>query len=285
MSPKRRRKLRKRRPRVPLRKAMFVLPNLFTISSVFCGFYAIVLASGDPEPEQLYRATVAIFFGAFFDMADGRVARLTRTQSDFGLQLDSLADMVTFGVAPAVLVYKWGLSDLGSLGAFVAFCYVACAAMRLARFNVIASRGGGGASAFFTGLPTPLAAAVLVSLVMFHQREFSTAVTREVHIVLLVAVLSYLMVSHVRYRSFTGVRPPRVTFAEFSATVGAFLTLALSVRPSFALLSFVSAYVTYGMVDEVIFFRRRRDEQSQQSSGEKATTAPVSESSIENAET
>lgn len=237
---------------------MFVLPNLFTVSSVFCGFYAIVLASGDPGPEQLYRATVAIFFGTFFDMADGRVARLTKTQSEFGMQLDSLADMVTFGVAPAVLVHKWGLSGLGLLGAVVAFAYVACAALRLARFNVMAARGGGGGVAFFTGLPTPLAAAVLVSLVMFHQREFSTEVTRELNIVVLVAVLSYLMVSNVRYRSFKDVKPTTVTFVIFALTLALFLVLALWVRPSFALLSFVSAYVAYGLIEEVVFFRRRR---------------------------
>lgn len=239
---------------------MFVLPNLFTVSSVFCGFYSIVLASGEPGPEQLYRATVAIFFGAFFDMADGRVARLTKTQSEFGMQLDSLADMVTFGVAPAVLVHKWGLSGLGLLGAVVAFAYVACAALRLARFNVISIRGGGGGGgmSFFTGLPTPLAAMVLVSLVMFHQREFSTEVTREVNILVLVAVLSYLMVSNVRYRSFKDVKPTPITFIVFGFTLTAFLVLALWVRPSFALLSFVSAYVSYGLIEEVVFFRRRR---------------------------
>src|SRR4051794_37418047 len=96
-----------------LRRAMFVLPNLFTLSSIFCGFYAFVLASGDPGPKQFYQASLAVFFGLFFDMADGRVARMTRTQSDFGVQLDSLADLITFGAAPAVIVHKWGLTTLG----------------------------------------------------------------------------------------------------------------------------------------------------------------------------
>ncbi|MEM6732676.1 MAG: CDP-diacylglycerol--serine O-phosphatidyltransferase [Myxococcota bacterium] len=258
-----------------------MLPNLFTLSSVFCGFYAIVLASGEPGPEQLYRATVAIFFGAFFDMADGRIARLTRTQSEFGVQLDSLADMVTFGVAPAVLVYKWGLSDLGLLGAFVAFTYVACSALRLARFNVMTARGGGGGMAFFTGLPTPLAAALLVSLVMFHQRAFSTAAVREVQVVILVAVLSYLMVSNVRYRSFKGIKPSNLTFMVFGVTVSLFLVLALWVRPSFALLSFVSAYVAYGLIEEVVFFRRRRRDEE---NGREARP-DTNPDSIENVET
>lgn len=265
---------------------MFVLPNLFTISSVFCGFYAIVLSSGDPGPDQLYRATVAIFFGNFFDMTDGRVARLTRTQSDFGVQLDSLADMVTFGVAPAVLVYKWGLVDLGMLGALAAFAYVACAAMRLARFNVIAARSGGGSADFFTGLPTPLAAAVLVSLVMFHQRQFSTAVTREVHILILVAVLSYLMVSNVRYRSLKGVKPTAFTFNVFVMIMAIYLTLALWIRPSFALLAFVSAYVAYGLFEEVIFFRRRRRERLViDAASRDAKSSALTKTAVENAET
>ncbi|MEO1170705.1 MAG: CDP-diacylglycerol--serine O-phosphatidyltransferase [Myxococcota bacterium] len=265
----------RRRRRINLGKAMFVLPNLFTISSVFCGFYAIVLSSGDPGPVELYQATLAVFFGAFFDMADGRVARLTKTQSEFGTQLDSLADMVTFGVAPAVIVYTWGLSELGIAGAFVAFGYVACAAMRLARFNVIAARGGG-ASSFFTGLPTPLAAAVLVALVMFHQREFSREVTRHIQVVALVGILSYLMISNVRYRSFKDLRPSRSTFIVFGAVIIVFLTLALWVRSSFALLSFTSAYVVYGLIEEVVFFRRRRSEDKERK--------PVPAGPVENAE-
>ncbi|MEZ4272854.1 MAG: CDP-alcohol phosphatidyltransferase family protein [Myxococcota bacterium] len=133
---KRRRRLPRRRriaTRFNLGRALFVLPNLFTVSNIFCGFYAIVLICGEPGPEQFYRAGLAIFFGFFFDMADGRVARMTRTQSDFGVQLDSLSDMVTFGVAPALIVYRWGLSELGLWGIVVAFVYVACGALRLAR--------------------------------------------------------------------------------------------------------------------------------------------------------
>src|SRR2546422_10760021 len=99
-----------RRPRANLRKLMFVLPNLFTVSSIFCGVYSITLSAGEPTGDNFYRAAVAIFFGSFFDAFDGRVARLTRTQSDFGVELDSLADVITFGVAPAILVYKWALA-------------------------------------------------------------------------------------------------------------------------------------------------------------------------------
>lgn len=134
-----------------LRKLMFVLPNLFTVTSIFCGFYAITLCSGEAEPVQLYQAALAILFAMFFDGFDGRVARLTKTQSDFGMQLDSLADVMSFGAAPALLVYKWALAPMGFWGLFISFAFMACGAMRLARFNVLALRnphGGGAASSW-----------------------------------------------------------------------------------------------------------------------------------------
>ena len=99
-----------------LRDLMFVLPNLFTVSSIFFGFYAMTLCAGEASPPQLYQAALAIFFGLFFDGFDGRVARLTRTQSLFGQELDSLADVITFGAAPALLVYRWALHGLGLIG-------------------------------------------------------------------------------------------------------------------------------------------------------------------------
>src|SRR6187455_1209972 len=98
------------------RKLLFVLPNLFTVTSILCGFYAMTLCAGEAGPTQLYQAALAIFFAMFFDGFDGRVARLTRTQSQFGVELDSLADVVSFGVVPAMLVYKWALSSLGLVG-------------------------------------------------------------------------------------------------------------------------------------------------------------------------
>ena len=120
-----------RRPRVNLRKLMFVLPNLFTVSSIFCGIYSITLCTGDAASgDQFFRAAIAIFFGNFFDAFDGRVARMTKTQSEFGVELDSLADVITFGVAPAILVYKWALASMGMLGMAICATYAACGAIR-----------------------------------------------------------------------------------------------------------------------------------------------------------
>src|SRR6516162_6885449 len=121
-----------------LRKTYFILPNLFTLSSVFCGFFAITLCAGQPSMEGLFQAAISICFAFFFDLADGRVARLTKTQSNLGLQLDSLADVISFGAAPALLVYKWGLHRFGLLGTFLSFLFCGAAALRLARFNVLA---------------------------------------------------------------------------------------------------------------------------------------------------
>src|SRR5688500_6684124 len=126
------------RPRLDLRKTLFVLPNLITLCGVFCGVNAIRLVSKDaPTADDVYRAALLLIFAMFFDLMDGRVALMTRTQSAFGLQLDSLADIVSFGVAPALLVYKWVLHRMPLPGILCAFMFVACAAVRLARFNVL----------------------------------------------------------------------------------------------------------------------------------------------------
>lgn len=241
---------------INLRKAMFVLPNLFTVSSIFLGFYSMTLAAGDATPEQLYRAALAIFFAIFFDMFDGRVARMTRTQSDFGVQLDSLADVISFGAAPALLVYKWALAPLGFLGLFLSFCFAACGALRLARFNVLAARGDKASHRFFTGLPIPLAAGALVSVVIAHFRHYQgpTEPSAQVPIAVLVGLLSFLMVSTVRYRTFKDVHLSARSVATFLFVLAAAVVIGLVTRASFVLLAFAGAYILMGLV-ESIFFR------------------------------
>ena len=241
---------------INLRKAMFVLPNLFTVSSIFLGFYSMTLAAGDATPEQLYRAALAIFFAIFFDMFDGRVARMTRTQSDFGVQLDSLADVISFGAAPALLVYKWALAPMGFLGLFLSFSFAACGALRLARFNVLAARGDKASHRFFTGLPIPLAAGALVSVVIAHYRHYGapTDPTTHVPIAIGVALLSFLMVSTVRYRTFKETRLTPKSFATFGFLAAAGVVIGLATRASFVLLVYAGAYIVLGLV-ESIFFR------------------------------
>lgn len=179
------------------RKGVYLLPNLFTTGALFAGFYAIVAATnGAYEP-----AAVAIFISMIFDGLDGRVARMTNTQSEFGAQYDSLSDCISFGVAPALVAYSWALSTMGKIGWMVAFIYAACAALRLARFNVQIETAD---KRYFTGLPSPSAAALVAGMVWLGT---SAGIDRESSIVALVAAAitafaAIMMVSNVRYNSF-----------------------------------------------------------------------------------
>ncbi len=250
---------------INLRKAMFVLPNLFTVSSIFLGFYALVLCAGDATPQQLYQAALAIFFAIFFDGFDGRVARMTKTQSDFGVQLDSLADVVSFGAAPALLVYKWALAPLGLLGMVASFAFLACGALRLARFNVLAARGDKGSSRFFVGLPIPLAAGAIVALVIAHYRQFGSTMDAATHapMAVVVVLLSFLMVSTIRYRTFKDLHLSTRSLAVFLFLSVAGLAVGVATRASFVLVVYMAAYIAMGIAESVIARARpRRDEPS-----------------------
>jgi CDP-diacylglycerol--serine O-phosphatidyltransferase len=239
---------------INLRKAMFVLPNLFTVSSILLGFYALTLSAGEATPLQLYQAALAIFFAMFFDAFDGRVARMTKTQSDFGVQLDSLADVLSFGAAPALLVYKWALAPLGFLGFFVSFAFLACGALRLARFNVLAARGDKGSSSYFVGLPIPLAAGTIVALVIAHYRQFgsTTDAAARVPILLVVALLAFLMVSTVRYRTFKDVHLSARSLMVFTFLTVAGLAVAIATRASFVLVVYTAAYIALGIAESLL---------------------------------
>lgn len=243
-----------------LRKLMFVLPNLFTVTSIFCGFYAITLCAGEATPVQLYQAALAILFAMFFDGCDGRVARLTKTQSDFGVQLDSLADVVSFGAAPALLVYKWALAPLGFLGLFISFAFAACGALRLARFNVLAARnphGGGGS--FFVGLPIPLAACVVVSMIIAHHAVRGGEVSPSVQgpVAAAVVALSLLMVSTVRYRTFKDLRLSKKSALVFMGMLLAGLIIATQFHPAYVLVACSFAYLALGFIESAFLVRRK----------------------------
>ncbi|MCK6549461.1 CDP-diacylglycerol--serine O-phosphatidyltransferase [Myxococcota bacterium] len=240
---------------------MFVLPNLFTVSSIFCGFYAITLCLDNPEPLHLYRAALAIFFGMFFDMFDGRVARLTKTQSDFGVQLDSLADVVSFGAAPAVLLYRWSLYELGFVGLFIGFVYVACGALRLARFNVLAAREPG-SSKHFVGLPIPLAAGTVVALVMSSYPFDNPVLGGARGVAAVTFMLALLMVSGVRYRTFKDLKLSKKSISIIFVLLVVLAALSLQVKPTFALTTLFLGYITLGLAEELIFFRSRSAERA-----------------------
>nr|WP_082708981.1 CDP-diacylglycerol--serine O-phosphatidyltransferase [Marinobacterium profundum] len=182
----------------PRSRGIYLLPNLFTTGALFSGFYAVIAGmNGD-----FVNASIAIFVAMVLDGLDGRVARMTNTSSQFGAEYDSLSDMVSFGVAPALVAFTWALDSVGKIGWFAAFIYVACAALRLARFN---TQIGSVDKKYFIGLPSPAAAAAVAGLV-WASSEFEVEPGPLAYVVAaFVACCGLLMVSNVLYYSFKDV--------------------------------------------------------------------------------
>lgn len=251
-----------------LRKTLFILPNLFTLSSIFCGFYSIVVCASNPSADDLHRAALLIVFAMFFDTIDGRVARLTRTQSAFGVQIDSLADAVSFGVAPGLLVHRWALSDLGFAGVLICFAFAACGVIRLARFNVLTTDPRGTPQKpgkYIVGLPIPTAAGVLVSLVVANHAVEGQLMAMKPVIAGVTLGLSALMVSTIKFRSFKDLRLNARTIAFVVVALGSSIAIAVVYHPTFALVWLLASYVLIGMVETAIALGRRatRGRQSQ----------------------
>ncbi len=179
------------------KKRAYILPNLLTSISLFAGFYSLVSSIDG----NFLAAAWAILVSGIFDGLDGRVARITGTTSKFGLEYDSLADLVAFGVAPGVLAFTWGLRSFGRLGWLAAFLYVATTALRLARFNTIGSSGPGSKS-FFLGLPCPSAAAMVATTVLMCNHFGIGGPVHHYGLLIMIYALSFFMVSNVRYFSF-----------------------------------------------------------------------------------
>lgn len=200
-------------------------PNWFTSAGFFCGFYAILLAAGNPgDPGVFYQAGLLIFFAGVFDLLDGGVARVTGRGSEFGIQLDSLADAVGFCIAPAVLVYAWGLDAMGWFGLAVSFGFALCGIFRLARFNIGAD---GTKETHSEGLTTTMAGAMLAAMVMSHAAMGRTFVAHVEGPLALTALLAVLMVSPVPFRTFKSFRFDTRTKALFALTAGVGIALGL----------------------------------------------------------
>lgn len=191
-------------------RGVFLLPNIITTGALFCGFYAVIAGM----QHDFYAGSVAIFVAMVLDGMDGRIARLTNTTSAFGAEYDSMADMVSFGVAPALLLFNWALADIGKLGWVAAFIYTACAALRLARFN---AQLGSADNRYFTGLASPAAAALVAGSVWIGQYleiDALAAPLALIHAVVLV-LLGFLMISNLPYYSFKSFNlEARVPFAR-----------------------------------------------------------------------
>ena len=245
-----------RRRRFDLKKTLFLLPNMITMSSVFCGFDSIRRSAAAEAEDDFYRAAVLIIFAMFFDMLDGRVARMTKTQSAFGLQIDSLGDVVSFGIAPALLVYQWTLSRFTLLGVIAAFLFTACGAIRLARFNVL-SMGAEGKpvkpSKYIVGLPIPGAAGILVSIVMANHAVAGELGRPEYAWAILAATvgLSALMVSTVQFRSFKEVKLNVRTVLFLTFALGSSAVIWTQTSPAFVLVWLLGFYVLLGIFESL----------------------------------
>lgn len=250
------RKLGGGRRRLDLKKTLFLLPNMITLSSIFCGFYSMVVSSQAKHEDDFYRAALLIVFAMFFDMLDGRVARMTKTQSAFGLQIDSLADVVSFGAATALLIYHWTLFQLGAVGLLASFLFLACGAIRLARFNVLSMDTSGAPtkpSAFIVGLPIPGAAGILVSLVVANNAVHGAiGAPRFAGTILAVTLLlGFLMVSTVRFRSFKDVKLNARTMLLVAFVLGTSVVILTQTSAAFVLVWLLGFYVFIGIAESV----------------------------------
>ena len=234
------------------KRGVYLLPNILTTFGLFAGFFSIILATKG----QYSDAAIAIFVAMLFDGLDGRVARLTNTQSSFGEQYDSMADMLSFCVAPALLMYFWQFSDLGKIGWLGAFVYAAAGALRLARFN---TQIGVEDKRYFQGLPSPAAAALIAGMVWTKQSIGVTDYDQYLTLVSWIILVSagVLMVSNVRYYSFKEINlKGRSSFKLL--LIATLIIIVITLWPSAILFVFFFAYTLSGLIMTMIEVRKKR---------------------------
>ena len=249
-----------RRPR-RFQRSVYLLPGMVTVGNLFCGYACIVYAM------RADFATAAVFVGVatVLDVLDGRIARFAGASSEFGGQFDSLADVISFGVAPAVLVFTWGLEPLGRLGWAVGFLYVTATALRLARFNV---QPGSVDKRYFIGMPSPAAAGVLASTVFAWPEGFNISPGPFVALVM-VLVPAFMMVSRIRFRSF-GALTLRSKHTSLVLLQFAILIAAIAVAPQIVLFAMAYCYLVSGPIGLALGYLHPRSER--RSRGETETT-------------
>ena len=243
------------------RKGLYILPNMVTLAALFAGFYSIVMAMNG----RFDMAAYGVFCAMVLDSLDGRVARMTGTQSDFGVQYDSLSDLVSFGVAPALVLYTWSLSSLaeygslwGKVGWAAAFIYAACAAMRLARFN---TQVGVADKRYFQGLASPAAAGLCMSFVWTIEKFDLSGIDVQFISPVIAIVSGLLMVSNVRYFSFKAwPTSDRVPFIWIPAAL--LIIVALAVDPPRVLFGIAALYTLSGPIMTLWGLRRWREQRA-----------------------
>jgi CDP-diacylglycerol--serine O-phosphatidyltransferase len=242
--------MRRKKPKIKMRKGVYILPNLFTTGNLFCGFWAIISVF----QEKFFYAAIGILLASVFDVLDGKVARLSGGTSKFGVQYDSLADLLSFGIAPALLAFVWALRPYGRFGWLAAFLFVVCGALRLARFNVQTSSGE---VKYFKGLPIPSAAMMIALTILLYLRLIETGWVKDIVILVMIYVLAFLMVSNIRYFSFKELdlakkKPFRIFI---------FIVLSMSIivmEPIIVLFVFVLFYVCSGPVNMFLGWHKKK---------------------------
>lgn len=242
------------------RRGIYILPSTFTIGNIFCGFYAIIASfKGD-----FYIAAILIGIAFVLDSLDGRIARLTHSSSPFGLEFDSLADIISFGVAPSLLVFSWAFTNLGRVGWLTSLIFIICGAMRLARFNIQKSPVD---THYFVGLPIPATAFFLATLVFYYPHRIENKIT-SVFIMGLVYLVSFLMISKLRYRSFKDIDFRKRKSYFIVIIIALFFWLVL-IHPQLVLLALSSSFVLSGILSKMLALWRRHKLPTTSPQGEK----------------
>ena len=240
--------------KIPNKRGIYLLPSVLTTFGMFAGFYSIISSiNGD-----FTIAAISILIAMMWDTLDGRVARLTNTQSDFGAEYDSLADLVSFGLAPALLVYQWSLYELGRFGWLAAFVYLACAALRLARFN---TQVGTADKRYFQGLPSPAAAGVIATMIWLKIWTFasfdSDVISMGYYLGAGITILcGLLMVSNVRYYSFKEFDSKKASFRFLLIVILSLIILVY--KPNIILFTGFFVYLLSGPIITIIGLNKKR---------------------------
>ncbi len=240
----------------PFEKGIYLLPNLMTTAGLFAGFYAVIAGIQG----EFALGAIAILLAMVFDGLDGRIARMTNSCSAFGAEYDSLADMVSFGLAPALLMYQWVLHDFGKLGWLVAFIYTVAAALRLARFN---TQVGVGDKRYFQGLPSPAAAALLAGLIWVVESNHLDTGVESITALILTAFAGVMMVSNIRFNSFKELNlKGKVPFVTLLVIVLVFVVITL--EPAMLLFIIFFIYAFSGPVVTLLTLKKTRALRQQQ---------------------
>lgn len=259
---------RKKNRKKDFRRGIYILPNIFTSLNIFCGFYAIISAIDG----KYFAAAVAIIIAVVFDILDGKIARATKTASRFGVEYDSLADLISFGLAPGLMIYLWALKPLGRIGWLAAFLFMTCGALRLARFN---AQTGSISGKYFIGLPIPAAAGMAATTVLFCHRFDIAGNANPVVIMVMLYMLAFLMVSTIKYNSFKK-NPELFQKMNFNVLVTTILILIfIAAQPPIALFLLGLVYIVSGPITTIRYHKLIKQKEAESSETEKHDTKPV----------